>query len=167
MGLETTVTTIDTLDASYPASTDPLSQIDDHLKNIKTALLNTFPDIEGAVTVTHGTLNGLDGRVTTLEDIPSAAITVDAGLPALHADITATEVLDTLGIDTDDDVTFATVTATTKVTSPILEVDSGGWTIEESSLGHLVFKHNGTPKFRMTSAGALTAAGDITASGTP
>lgn len=166
MGLESSVTHIHELEASNPASTDPLSQIDDHLKHIKTALLNTFPDIEGAVTVTHGTLNGLDGRVTTLEAIPSAAITVDDGLPVLHADITATEVLDALGIDTDDSVTFETVTATTKVTSPKLELSSGGWTIEESNYS-LLFKFNGATKFRLSNAGVLTTAGDITASGTP
>lgn len=55
MGLETTVNIAD-LVKTNPASSDPKSQGDDHLRNIKTALLNDFAGFAGAVIVT-----GVDG----------------------------------------------------------------------------------------------------------
>lgn len=59
MALET-VTTINTLNATNPTSTDPASQGDDHIRNIKSALKTTFPNITGPMTVTQTVLNGLD-----------------------------------------------------------------------------------------------------------
>lgn len=56
MGLEA-VTGIWDLVAANPLSTDKRRQGDDHIRNIKTALLNTFPNILGAVTATHTQLN--------------------------------------------------------------------------------------------------------------
>jgi len=53
------VTTINTLDASFPAATDPRSEGDDHIRNIKTALKTTFPNVSGAVSVSHTTLNNI------------------------------------------------------------------------------------------------------------
>jgi hypothetical protein len=66
MGLETG-TYIDDLVATNPVSGDQLSQADDHLRLIKSFILASFPNITGAMTATHTILNGLDGRVTTLE----------------------------------------------------------------------------------------------------
>jgi hypothetical protein len=52
------VTTINTLDATFPAATDPRSEGDDHIRNIKSAIKTTFPGVTGAVTATHTELNG-------------------------------------------------------------------------------------------------------------
>lgn len=56
MGLEA-VTGIWDLVAANPVSTDKRRQGDDHIRNIKTALLNTFPNITAPVTATHTQLN--------------------------------------------------------------------------------------------------------------
>lgn len=54
-----TATYISGLTATNPASSDGLSQADDHLRLIKATLLATFPNITGAVTGTHTQLNTL------------------------------------------------------------------------------------------------------------
>lgn len=61
MGLET-FNYIDSLNASNPVhATDPVSQGDDHLRGIKTVLLNTFPNLDAAVDLTPTEMNYLDG----------------------------------------------------------------------------------------------------------
>lgn len=65
MALES-VTYITDLVNTNPVSNDPKSEGDDHIRNIKTALGNTFPNFAGvAMTCTEAELNLLDG-VTAL-----------------------------------------------------------------------------------------------------
>jgi hypothetical protein len=52
-----TATLISQLNPSYPAATDLVQQADDHIRLIKSALQNTFPNINSPVTVTDETLN--------------------------------------------------------------------------------------------------------------
>lgn len=66
MPLET-ATYISDLTSTNPAVTDGIVQGDDHLRLLKTVIKATFPNITNAVTSTHTVLNGLDGRVTTVE----------------------------------------------------------------------------------------------------
>jgi hypothetical protein len=55
------VTYISDLNPSYPAAGDVLTEGDDHIRNIKTALkTNTFPNISGQVTLTHTQINDAD-----------------------------------------------------------------------------------------------------------
>lgn len=61
------VTYISDLNTSNPGATDPKSEGDDHLRNIKTALKNTFPNITGAVTPTHTELNYVGGVTSALQ----------------------------------------------------------------------------------------------------
>lgn len=56
MALETG-TYINSLVATNPVATDGLAQADDHMRLIKAAIKATFPNITGAVTVTHTDLN--------------------------------------------------------------------------------------------------------------
>jgi len=63
------------LNASYPASSDQKSEGDNHLRLIKTTLLATFPNLSGAVTVTHSDIN----TVTAKADIASPTFT---GVPS-------------------------------------------------------------------------------------
>lgn len=63
------------LNASYPASSDQKSEGDNHLRLLKTCLLATFPNLSGAVTVTHTDLN----TVTLKANIASPTFT---GIPA-------------------------------------------------------------------------------------
>ena len=67
MALETG-THISDLNAANPVSTDGLAQADDHLRLIKSTILASFPNITGAITATHTILNGLDGRVSAIEN---------------------------------------------------------------------------------------------------
>lgn len=55
------------LNESNPAAGDTVSQSDDHLRLIKSALKSTFPSMNAAVTVTPGVLNGLVARLEALE----------------------------------------------------------------------------------------------------
>lgn len=61
-------TYIDSLVSTNPAATDGLAQADDHMRLIKATILASFPNITGAMTATHTVLNGLDTRVTAIED---------------------------------------------------------------------------------------------------
>lgn len=61
-------THINSLNASNPVATDGLAQADDHLRLIKSTILASFPNITGAMTATHTILNGLDGRVSAIEN---------------------------------------------------------------------------------------------------
>jgi hypothetical protein len=54
-----TVNFISDLDKNNPSGSDSISQGDDHIRNIKKAITNTFPNVKGAVTVTHEELNSL------------------------------------------------------------------------------------------------------------
>jgi microcystin-dependent protein len=72
-------TYIDSLVATNPTGTDDRSQGDDHLRLIKSTVLNTFPNITGAVTATQAELNLLAG-VTSL--IPPGLVTMFAGSEA-------------------------------------------------------------------------------------
>jgi len=58
MALETG-TYINSLNAANPAATDALSSADDHLRLIKSTIKATFPNVTGAVTATHTTLNSV------------------------------------------------------------------------------------------------------------
>ena len=65
-----TATYISDLDTALPAATDPLAQMDDHLRLIKATIKATFPNVEGEVTSTHTELNNsgsLGTRMTAVE----------------------------------------------------------------------------------------------------
>lgn len=54
---------IDDIDPTQPPGTDNFSEGDDHLRNFKKSVQNSFPNIAGAVTATETELNILDGAV--------------------------------------------------------------------------------------------------------
>jgi len=60
MALES-VTYISDFEAGNPLGTDPRSEGDNHIRNIKTGILASLPNITGAMTATHTELNVLDG----------------------------------------------------------------------------------------------------------
>lgn len=66
MALEN-VTHISDLVQTNPTSTDPASQGDDHIRNIKKALKNTFAAITGAVTASHTELNYVNGVTSSIQ----------------------------------------------------------------------------------------------------
>ncbi len=93
MGLES-ATYIHELNPNNPVgATDPKAQGDDHLRMIKGALQNTFPNVEGEVTPTHTELNYLDGAT----GVTGTGHTVRSIAPAL----TGTATAETLNASTD------------------------------------------------------------------
>ena len=71
MGLET-ANYINELVATNPGGTDPKSQGDDHLRTVKRALIQSFPNIDAPVFATPAELNLLSGGVTSI--VPVATI---------------------------------------------------------------------------------------------
>ena len=106
MPLETPVFISD-LVITNPPSTDPKSEGAAHLRNIKTAIKSTFPNVTGAVTATQLELNQLAGSTSAIQaqlntKAPSASpvFTVAATLPAATTigTVTAAEVLRLSGV---------------------------------------------------------------------
>lgn len=62
MGLEV-MNHISDFNADWPLSTDKRRQGDDHLRGIKRAIQNTFPNINGAVTATDEMLNSIPANL--------------------------------------------------------------------------------------------------------
>ena len=105
MALES-VTHIDDLDATNPLGTDPRSEGDDHIRNIKTVLLTDFVGITGVVTATHSELNFVD--VTAGALTASKAIVVDSSskidnLKVDNIDINGNAIIST---DSNGDITL-------------------------------------------------------------
>lgn len=74
-------TYINSLNVSNPASTDALAQADDHLRLIKSTIKATFPNVSGAVTLTHAEINALQGLAGNLS-APQGTQMVFATSPA-------------------------------------------------------------------------------------
>lgn len=68
MALET-VTNIADLVITNPTSTDPKSEGDDHIRNIKKALKTDLPNITGPITATQAELNVLDGITASTAEL--------------------------------------------------------------------------------------------------
>ena len=167
MGLETG-TYLDALVPTNPASTDGLAQADDHIRLLKITLKNTLPNLSGAVNATQAELNVLDGITSSTSEL-----NVLDGITATTAELNFTDgVTSNIQTQMDTKSPLASPTFTGTVVAPIATittanvttVDLGDWTITQSG-ANLVFSHNGTARFKLSSSGALTVEGDITAFG--
>lgn len=78
MGLETSFSYISTLNTEFPVNTDPLSETDNHLRGIKTAVKQSFPSVSGAVTLDHTELNKRTALVS--DGASSAAVSLNTGV---------------------------------------------------------------------------------------
>ncbi len=107
MGLET-ATYISDLVATNPALGDPVSAGDDHLRLLKAAIKNSFPNIAGAMTATHSELNFMAGASSNVQD------QLDAKSASDHT-------------HTEDDIADGSIFA--RVGS--LENITGAWTFEQ------------------------------------
>jgi hypothetical protein len=103
---------LNSLDENNPASTDALSQADEHLKYIKGILLNSFPSVTGAITGTHTAINAKVAE-------PVSAITSDGSAPSLNtaAGVTAANLKTLLGVD---GVAITTATDSGGEVTPVL-----------------------------------------------
>jgi hypothetical protein len=77
---------LDDLNPVNPAGDTAKSQGDDHLRFIKRAIKNTFPNITGIVTPTHTELNYVDGVLSQLAGITDTATLTNKTLtsPAIN-----------------------------------------------------------------------------------
>jgi hypothetical protein len=95
MGLETG-SFISALVSTNPVgATDPKSQGDDHLRFIKAKLLETFPNVTGAVTSTHLELNLVDGAtqgLATLSVSFAALHTLVGQMGTLSSSVTSSDI---------------------------------------------------------------------------
>jgi hypothetical protein len=105
MGLETGVTYIEDLVATNPVgATDNVDEGDDHIRNIKTAVKGSFPNLgAAAVTSSAAELNLLDGATTT--DISGSSLlagVINAVYPvgSVYASTVATNPGTLLGVGT-------------------------------------------------------------------
>lgn len=73
MGLEA-ASFISQLDSANPLGTDQKQQGDDHLRLIKSVLLASFPNISGAVTLTHTQINALQTAIAALPALASGRV---------------------------------------------------------------------------------------------
>jgi len=58
-GIEDPGTYVDGLNDAYPAEGDDLLEGNNHIRGVKNAIVNTFPNITGAITATHTDINDL------------------------------------------------------------------------------------------------------------
>ena len=153
-----TVTYISDLNAAYPASTDDFSEGDDHIRNLKTGLRNSFPGIGGVVSATHTELNYLDITTPGVSQASKALVT-DAGHNltfigdlAIAAGGTAT--LDSRNIiteaneylvfkDANESVTTATLQTDNELTAPIVSGVKYGFQL------YMVYSSNATANFKL------------------
>ena len=136
MGLEI-VLHLDDLDATNPVGTDPRSEGDDHIRNVKTALLADFPSISGVVTSTHSELNFVDVAAGTLT--ASKAIVVDGSSKIDNLNIDNLNINGNTISSTD---TNGTVTITPHGTGDII-LDGQKWPQADGSANYLL-KTNGS-----------------------
>lgn len=93
MGLET-ATYISGLNASNPVNaTDVVGEGDDHLRLIKSTLLNSFPGITGAMSLTHTQLNNaaIQDEANTFTSAQTISMAGAAALRLIQTDATADE----------------------------------------------------------------------------
>lgn len=91
MTIESPATYISDLNASYPEGSADRSTADDHLRLIKSCVKATFPNVAGAVSVTHTQLNLLAGLTKTLTTLVTEVGALSLSVSAIKTDITAIE----------------------------------------------------------------------------
>ena len=79
------------LNSSNPVGTDPISEADDHLRNIKASIKGSFSAIAGAVTSSHDDVNLLSGKAITNARDNAATGIGQADIDALHGSQDASE----------------------------------------------------------------------------
>ena len=73
---------IDDIDPTQPPGTDNFSEGDDHLRNFKKSVQDSFPNISGAMTADEAELNSLDGYTGNTADLNILSGADTAGLTA-------------------------------------------------------------------------------------
>jgi hypothetical protein len=151
-------TYINSLNASNPASTDGLGQADDHLRLIKGAIKNTFPNLDAAVTSSPTELNVLDGITATTAELNHTDGVTSAIQTQLDAKASSTS--PTISNPTFTGATTA-ATATLTGTTTVTTVALGSYTVSEGADGRLDFKFGATTVMSLDTSGNLRVRGDV------
>jgi hypothetical protein len=96
MGLET-VTLINDLVITNPTSSDPRSEGDDHLRNIKKAVKATFPNLTAAVTPTAVELNHVGGATGNIQTQLNAKVGTAGGTMTGDLTMNASSIIEAEG----------------------------------------------------------------------
>lgn len=96
MALET-ATYISDLVSTNPTASDNISQGDDHIRLLKATLKSTFPNILGAVTPSHTTLNFMDATSSVQTQLNAKA---PSASPTLTGTVTISGTLTGAGVST-------------------------------------------------------------------
>ena len=135
MALETG-TYIDSLVATNPVATDAIGQADDHMRLIKSTILNTFPAVTGVINSTHTELNIVDGDTAA-----TATTLVDADRIVVNDDGTMVQVAMT---DVKDYVEAnVAITEINGITYPVADGNAGDAIITDGA-GTLSFAPGGS-----------------------
>ena len=79
MTVETITNGIEDLDPNFPAGTDPVSEGDNHVRNIKTALDLSFPNTSGAWNTTSEVrASGFDAKTVKIRNVGTPTESTDA-----------------------------------------------------------------------------------------
>ena len=103
-----TGTYINSLNASFPPETDALSEIDEHLKIIKSTVKATFPNVDAAVTATPAELN------------KKTAIVSDGTNATFNTGMTAAKIKTLIGITEPVSPAITTATDSGGAVTPVL-----------------------------------------------
>jgi hypothetical protein len=120
------------------------------------------PTIGGSEDTWGQTINDAIDAIDTL--VGSVSATEIAKLDGLTATTAEINQLAGRALQTDLDAKAPLASPTLTGTATVSTVSFGDWTIVQSG-SDLVFSHSGTARLKLSSAGALTAEGDVTAFG--
>ena len=153
-----TVTYITDMNPAYPAAADDFSEGDDHIRNIKTGLKNSFPGIGGVVSATHTELNYLDITTPGISQVSKALVTdgghnlvfigdfsiAAGGTGTLDGRNIITEANEYLVFkDSDESVSTATLQNDNELTAPIVSGNKYGFQL------YLLYSSNATANFKI------------------
>lgn len=127
------------------------------------------PTVGGSEDTWGTTINAaIDAIDTLVGPVTAAEIAVLDGITATTAELNFSDgVTSNIQTQMDAKAPLASPTFTGTLAAPtanVTTVDLGDWTIAQSG-SNLVFSHNGTARFKLSSSGALTVEGDVTAFG--
>lgn len=160
MGLET-VTYIDDLNELWPLIGDPRSEGDDHIRNIKKALVDTFSAITGEVTVSHTELNYVTGLSENISTSLAAKLALAGGVMTGRLDLKAGTDITAIGaIDfTAADGNIIVINGVTAIAAPVM---NAGQFIIGVAAGALALTHHATNHFLNVGGANYTCeAGDV------
>lgn len=142
------VTYISDLNATLPAAGDAKSEGDDHIRNLKTGIKATFPNVNGAISATDEDLSRMAGANTALFTFSSGKLGLGTASPGSYGMFAVVS-------DSED---IMGVVAGTPATSHLRLSYTGviDWDILVNSSGVMTFWAGGVEVARLDSDGNLT-----------